>query len=176
LAQAIDMTVAELQMAVFSNHQWFDVSDDYSDEQGEAIRVARDHLLEDLDFVNAPDAIVESFQNGALFGPLFAKIVMFDDRITEFRRDEISGDLVPVKTGRVFFGIEPLPPDEVIVDPSGRTVEEMLGIAHEVLKPRSAVQKLQNDGTYRRIMLGAYNPDEDKGIARADLEDRKSGV
>lgn len=175
LAQAIDMTVAELQMAVFSNHQWFDVSDDYSDEQVEDIRVARDHLLEDLDFVNAPDAIVESFQNGALFGTLFAKIVMFDDRITEFKRDEISGDLVPVKTGRVFFGIEPLPPDEVIVDPSGRTVEEMLGIAHEVLKPRSAVQKLQNDGTYRRVMLGAYNPDEDKGIARADLEQSVRG-
>lgn len=174
LAQAIDSTVAELEMAVFSNSEWFDLADDYGDAEKEDIAVVRDHLREDLDFVEVPDAVSESFLNGALYGTMIAKIVTHDDRITGFERKS-NGDLVPVKTGQVFFGIEPIAPDELVVDPSGRTIDEMLGVAHEVLRPRSAVQKLQNNGTYLRKMLGPYNLEADAGITRADLEQSIQG-
>lgn len=174
LAQAIDTTVAELNMAVFSNTRWFDLDDDYGDQAPDDIKQVRDALHADLEFCNVPDAIQESFLNGALYGTMFAKIVMMDDRITEFKRNS-RGELVPVKTGQVYFGVEPLDPTEVVVDPSGRHVDEMLGLAHEVMRPRSAVQRLQNNGTYLRKMIGPFDPDDDKGITRGDLEQSVRG-
>lgn len=174
LSQAIDSTVAELEMAVFSNKRWFDLDDDYGDDAPDDIMAVRDALHDDLFFVNAADAISEAFLNGALYGTMIGKIVMIDDRITSFKRDA-QGVMRAVKTGQVFFGIEPIEAGELVVDPSGKNIDEMLGVAHEVLRPKAAITRLQNNGTYYKRMVGAHNVDEDKGVARKDLEQSIQG-
>lgn len=174
LSQAIDSTVAELQMAVFSNTRWFDLDDDYGDEAPQDIQKVRDALHEDLEFVNSADAISESFLNGALYGTMIAKIITIDDRITSFERNS-AGNLIPVKKGQVFFGLEPIEPGDLVVDPSGRNIDEMLGVAHEISKPMNAVQRLQNNDTYRKVSLFPHNPDEDRGMGRMDLEQSING-
>lgn len=150
LSQAIEMTTAELEEAIFSKDVWFDVADDIADEQKLDALISRDNLLEDLDCVGARNALAEALLNGAIFGTGIIKMNV-----------EVVRDFAPVRDGqtkvlrpsgdervRVFW--ESIRPDEFVPDPAGRTVSEMMGCFHKVKKPLHYVLDKIERGIYRR--------------------------
>ena len=74
LQQAIEMTVAEMEEAVFGKIGWFDIDDDIMDEEKADALAYRDLLLEDFDRQSVPDAISKVFLLGAIYGTGIAKI------------------------------------------------------------------------------------------------------
>ncbi len=158
LAQAIEMTVAEIEEAVLSKESWFDVQDDIADEDRLDATLARDQLREDLELANVKDVISEAVLNSAIFGTGLLKINV--EVITDQTpvRDEKTLKLKVMGEERVLVSWEAIRPDEFIPDPSGNKITEMLGCAHKLTKPMHAVLEKIESGTYLKSALDSLAP------------------
>jgi hypothetical protein len=153
LAQAIEASAAEIEEGALAKDIWIDIADDVSDETKEDALVARDLLLEDLDEVNAKDALAEIVLNATIFGTGIAKISVEICKESVPVRNPATGKLENKESDRIRVFISSVRPDEFIPDPSGRNLHEMLGFAHEVTVPvHSVLEKIKN-GVYRKEAL-----------------------
>jgi hypothetical protein len=165
LATAIDMTVSELEEAVFAKEVWFDISDDIRDDERVDALLARDQLLEDLNKVGAEDAISEAVLNAAIFGTGVVKINTFVAKALRPSRDALTGELGAQGDERVYVTVESIRPDEFIPDPDATTIEDMLGCAHRTKRPYSAVLAKIESGVYRKdaaVFLGTGGASADR--------------
>jgi hypothetical protein len=171
LAQAIEMTVSEIEEAVFSKDTWFDVVDDIADQDKvDAIR-ARDLLIEDFELVNAKDAMSEAILNAALFGTGIVKISTEVRRAERPVRNQETQQLTAEGMDRVYVTVDSIRPDEFIPDPAGRTISEMLACAHEVDKPMHSVLEKIEQGIYRRDALNWLFPTQSTEQHQVDQDD-----
>ena len=54
--------------------------------------------------------------------------------------------------------VEPISPIEFLIDPAANSIDEALGVAHEVIKPRYHVVEGMQSGIYRDVPLdGDYD-------------------
>ena len=153
LANAIEMTVSEIEEGLFSKETWFDVVDDIADNKRVDALLARDNLRYDLDKANTKDVFSEAVLNSAIFGTGIIKInveVVADDKPV---RNPQTLKLEQGTAERVLVTGESIRPDEFIPDPAGRQIGEMLGCFHEVKKPMNSVLEKIQRGTYRRDAL-----------------------
>ena len=151
LANAIEMTTAEIEEGLFAKETWFDVVDDDQDKVDALL--ARDQLRYDLDSVNTKDVFAEATLNAAIFGTGIIKMnveVLPDRRPVRnpqtMKLEQAQGEVVKV------IG-ESIRPDEFIPDPAGRSIGEMLGCFHEVKKPQNAILEKIAQGVYRKDAL-----------------------
>lgn len=171
LAQAIEMTVSEIEEAVFSKDTWFDIVDDIQDQDKlDAIR-ARDFLIEDFELVNAKDALAEAILNAAIFGTGIVKLNTEVRRADKPTRNPETQVLEAVGADRVYVTIDSIRPDEFIPDPSGRTITEMLACAHRVEKPLHSVLEKIEQGVYRKDALPFLFPSDDTSQKAIDGDD-----
>jgi hypothetical protein len=144
LAQALEMTVAELEEATFGRENWIDLLDDAGDPDHEDINGIRQKFQDDLKADKVPSAIASCYLNGGLYGTLAAKVVVEKDTTPVFEQlPEEEGQENPIPKmavrhePRIRVRLVPIPVTELIPDPDGTDTEDMLGIAHEVVKPRA---------------------------------------
>ncbi len=159
LQQAVESSVAEIEEATFGRGKWFDIKDDLLDEDNRDAEIIRNLLQEDLEGAGAKDALCEVFLNGAIYGTGIGKI------ITE-EKIEMSPIEVPVEgtlttrrelaeTPSVEVRIEAISPKEFLIDPSAESIDEALGVAHEVYKPRYIISEGIEKGVYRDVDIEA---------------------
>lgn len=172
LAQAIDATVAEIEEALFSRDEWFDVASGKVDEIMQLI--VRDQLIEDLDKVNVRDQVIEAVLNGALFGTMIAKINVYTGHEARPVRDTTTFELKAKKGQRVWVSVEAIRPDEFIPDPVGKTIEQMHGMAHRMQRPLHYVLERLASGIYDRRALPLLVPTRRLKNSDVDLEDPQS--
>lgn len=144
LAQALEMTVAELEEALFGREQWIDVLDDNGNPDHEDTNGYRRRLIGDMAKDRIPSAITQSLLTGALYGAMAAKVVV--EEVTERRFEKVpSEDRGAPPLNRVVeypgvkVSIVPIPVTELVPDPEGETVEDMLGIAHDCRRPKTTL-------------------------------------
>ena len=179
LQQAVEAAVAELEEATFGRGKWFDLQDDYLDQQDRDAEFVRNLLQEDLEKTGCKDAINEVFLNGAIYGTGIAKIVVEESIERVPSQMPIEGTMASERTVSEFMGIdvkvEPISPKEFIMDPSANSIDEALGVAHEVIKPRYHVIEGIKAGIYRDVPLdGDYNINDfgfDEEMRQADESD-----
>lgn len=154
LAQAIDSSVSEVESATIDQNVWLDVPDDLKDtESGENTDalMARDQLIEDLDMVNARDTVSEALTNGGVFG---TGIMVINTDVLEMagepRRNPTTLRLEREDAERVVCTWESVRPDEFIPDPSGKTIQQMLGCARRFMVPMHTVQEKIELNIYRQ--------------------------
>jgi hypothetical protein len=158
-AQAIEVSVAEIEEAVFGSGRWFDVEDDAADQDTTDMDLFRNQLLEDLEKAQVPRAMSEVFLNAALYGTGIGEIVMGERTtrtvvpLNNFGIQEMQAELGT----EVVVGLEPVQPDEFVIDPAARSIEESLGVATEKMKPRHIMTAKQESGEYRKGKLGSYS-------------------
>jgi len=173
LAQAIDATVAEIEEAIFSREDWFDVTaQNIKDELLELI--TRDQLIDDLDKVNVRDQIIEAVLNGAIFGTMIAKINVYTGHEARPVRDTMTFELKAKRGQRVWVSVEAIRPDEFIPDPVGKTIEQMHGMAHRMQRPLHYVLERVAAGIYDRRSLPLLVPTRRLKNSDVDLEDPQS--
>ena len=157
LQQAIESSVAELEEASFGRGKWFDIKDDMLDQDPSEAEYIRNLLQEDLEKTGCKDAICEIFLNGAIYGTGIGKIVV--DQTIERSPSEvpIAGTLTSkrelVEYPSIDVRIEPISPKEFLIDPSANNINDALGVAHEVIKPRYHVIEGMRSGIYRDVPL-----------------------
>ena len=159
LQQAVEASVAELEEATFGRGKWFDIQDDMLDENKQDVEYIRNLLQEDLEGAGCKDALCEVFLNGAVYGTGIAKIIT--EEKTERRPVEVpvEGTLTTVRQIEdyvtVDVKVEAVSPKEFIIDPSANTINEALGVAHEVYKPRYVLSEGMAKGIYREVDISA---------------------
>ncbi len=159
LQQAVEASVAELEEATFGRGKWFDIQDDTLDQNKQDIEYIRNLLQEDLEGAGCKDALCEVFLNGAVYGTGIAKIIT--EEKTERRPVEVpvEGTLTTSRQienySSVDVKVEAVSPKEFIIDPSANTINEALGVAHEVYKPRYILSEGMDKGIYREVDIAA---------------------
>jgi len=143
------MSVSEIEEGLFGKEVWFDVPDNIEDQDKKDATAARDQLIEDFDMVNLKDNVSESVLVGAIYGTGIVKINVEVVEDKQMARDDVTKKLSAKGDEKVVVSVESIRPDEFIPDPSGRTIQEMLGCFHRVQKPLHSVLE--------KIELGIYN-------------------
>ena len=151
LQQAIEMTVAEMEEAVFGKVGWFDIDDDIADEDKDDALVYRDLLLEDFDRNNVPDAISKTFLLGAIYGTGIAKL-----NVAQKEEAVLTQSGEPEFSRYVCVTVEPIRPDQFVIDPSAQSIDEALFCAHEFVKPLHLIEERMEEGVYRDVDLAPY--------------------
>lgn len=165
LQQAVESAVAELEEAAFGKAGWFDLADDYDDQQKGDMLPLRDKLLNDLTLAKVPDEAANVILNAALYGTGLAEIIVetvptFTPKVTV--DPETGGPNKEIEEKEQFqVRIESIHPKEFAIDPAARNLEEALGCAHVPLKPRHTIVEKQLAGIYKDYDLGSF-PQEDE--------------
>lgn len=155
LQQAVEMAVAEAEEATFGRSRWIDIEDDLRDEEKTDMALIRDQLLEDMELNGVPASISECYLNGAIYGTGIAKIV--PSEATELVTTEAGTD----EQTYTKCELEPISPEDFVIDPEARSVDEALGCAHIVVRPKHSIEKKQAEGIYEDVFLGEYADDRD---------------
>ena len=155
LQQAVESSVAEIEEATFGRGKWFDIKDDILDEDPKDVEKIRNLLQEDLEGAGAKDALCEVFLNGAIYGTGIGKIITEEKIQRSPVEVPIEGTLTTkrdlAETPVVEVRIEAISPKEFLIDPSAESIDEALGVAHEVYKPRYIISEGMAKGVYRNV-------------------------
>ncbi len=172
LAQAIEQTVSEIEEAIFSKEEWFDVAVETAKDMAQL--ASRDQLLNDLDKVNAADQIMEAVLNGAIFGTMVAKVNTGLHTDQTPKRNMVTYELMASTKKQVKVSIESIRPDEFIPDPVGKTIDQMLGCAHRVQRPLHYILERCAEGVYDQAAIRNVFPTRRLKNSDVDLEDPMS--
>ena len=151
LQQAVEMTVSEMEEAVFNKTAWFDISDDIADKDTNDVLQVRDQLLEDFEQDAVPDAICKAFLLGAIYGTGIMKINVQQKLVPSIND---HGEVEHTK--RVAVTAEAVRPDEFVIDPSALNITEAMYVAHQVYKPLQYVKSKQASGEFMPEYVGPY--------------------
>jgi len=159
--QAIEAIVAELEEAVFGREQWFDLRDDINDQDQTDVKVVKKNLQEDLDRAKVKDAVVESILNAAIFGTGIAKIRVDEETVKSAKESPIPNtlttDTVVYEEDKVTVRVESLTPKEFAIDPTATCIDEALGVAQVVIKPKYEIIEGIREGIYEDKPIGSYD-------------------
>ena len=159
--QAIEATVSELEEATFGRERWFDIEDDVLDMQPQDVEYVRKLLHEDLEKDGVKDAIAECLLNGAIYGTGVGKVLVTEKMEIIPSEKPVSGTLTTtVETQEVPFvsiKVEPVSPKEFVIDPTATNVNEALGVAQVVTKPRYLITKGITEGIYMDKPIGSFD-------------------
>ena len=155
LQQAVEASVAELEEATFGRGKWFDIKDDVLDKEPQDAEYLRNLLQEDLEGAGAKDAICETFLNGAIYGTGIAKIITEEKVERRPAEVPVEGTLTSVRQLEEYLSVnvrvETISPKEFLIDPVANSIDEALGVAHEVYKPRYVLTDGMDKGIYRKV-------------------------
>jgi len=165
LQQAVESAVAEVEEATFGRGKWFDIKDDFADDQPQDIQVLRTQLDEDMTFAKARKSIAECLINSAVFGTGIGEIVM--DEVKELRpatQPIMGGDMTAVgvtQQDRMLVKLRPVMPQNFLIDPVATSIEEALGVAIDEFVPLHQVELAQEAGIYYDVDVAVSAPDTD---------------
>jgi hypothetical protein len=162
LQQAVESSVAELEEATFGRGKWFDIQDDMLDKDPSEAEFIRNLLQEDLEKTGVKDAICEIFLNAAIYGTGIGKIVVEQNIERSPVEMPVEGTMTSTRQLTEYpiidIKVEPISPKEFLIDPAANSINEALGVAHEVIKPRYHIVDGIKSGIYRDVPLdGDYD-------------------
>ena len=159
LQQAVESAVAEIEEATFGRGKWFDLKDDMLDQDNQDAAYIRNLLQEDLEETGVKDALCEVFLNGAIYGTGIGKIITEETIQRRPAEVPVEGTLTSVRQLEEYTSVdvrvEAISPKEFLIDPSAESINEALGVAHEVYKPRYIISEGMANGVYRNVDLPA---------------------
>lgn len=165
LQQAVEATVAELEEATFGSDVWFDIKDDFLDQTPGDVGYLRRLLKEDLEKEGIKEAIAEILLNGAIYGTGIGKILVEEKTERYPVEQPIPGTLTTQRVVQevpyVCVKIEPVAPQDFVIDPVATNINDALGVASEVMKPRYSIVEAIKDGIYDDVPIGSYSDLDD---------------
>ena len=174
LQQAIEMGTAEAEEATFGRSRWIDIEDNLTDEKQTDMALVRDQLLEDMELNGVPDSISECYLNGAIYGTGIGKIVVSEETEMQTDAEGYTDEQTYTKCE-----LEPISPEDFVIDPEARSITEALGCAHIIVRPKHGIEKKQAEGVYEDVPLGDYADDRDissKGETKSSIVNDKCEI
>tara|TARA_R100001460_G_scaffold108250_1_gene158813 strand:+ start:3813 stop:5786 length:1974 start_codon:yes stop_codon:yes gene_type:complete len=163
--QAVESAVAEIEEATFGRGKFFDIKDDLQDVNPADIAIIRNQLEEDMHFAKARSSIAECLLNSAIFGNGIGELIL--DEMTELKttsqaQPEMGLTAVGVeKRERVIVRIDPIMPQNFLIDPLATNVDDALGVAIEKMVSMHSIQQGIDSGIYRNVEIESVSSDSD---------------
>jgi hypothetical protein len=162
LQQAIEVTVAELEEALFSKKKWLDI--DRTTIEDERARQGMDaflsQLLKEYDLNKVPANVAEVVLNGAIYGTGIAKVVV-ESRKSRVPIQNEDGTLSSEEILSPCVKLLPIDPREFVIDPLARSIDEAMGCAHIMRSNIHKVKAKQKSGLYADVEIGSYKDEDD---------------
>ena len=163
LQQAVESNVAELEEATFGRGKWFDISDDYGDQERQDVQYLRNKLTEDFENTKVRKAVAECLINSAVFGTGVAELVLEEIKeMSPATEPLMGGELTAVGvniTDRVVVKMKPVLPQNFLIDPVATEIEDAMGVAIDEFVSMHQVELLQEQGIYRDVYIESAAPD-----------------
>ena len=189
LQQAIEVGVSEIEEATFSKRRWFDIDEDLEEaearrqkklqletlkaqvpklpqeqQQAAVLEVQNVEqeideganeltmkLIEEFELNGVPSAVSETYLNGGLYGTGIGKLVIEDRDIATIEGGVNSTFAVKL------VAVEP---QQFVIDPAAKSVDDALGMAHIIDVPRHTVIAKINSGTYFDVDVGSHSGED----------------
>ena len=150
LQQAVESSVAEVEEATFGRGKWFDIRDDIADQNKIDVEQIKNQLLEDFNYTQTRKNVAECILNGAIYGTGIGELVI--EEIKEMRpatQEIMEGAMQAVGVeiqDRFVVKLNPILPQNFLIDPVATSVEDALGVAVDQYVPTHQVELLQEQG------------------------------
>lgn len=165
LQQAVESSVAELEEATFGRGKWFDIRDDAADTETADIMMLRTGLEADFKRNMIRKNVAECLINAAVFGTGIGEIELTTEKeMKPATQPVMGGELTAVGVtieDRTCVKLNPVMPQNFLIDPVATTVENALGVAIDEFVSKHRVTQLQEEGVYRDTDVGTAAPDFD---------------
>ena len=178
LQQAVESSVAEMEEATFGRGNWFDIKDDYRDQETGDIAYLKKQLTYDFKKTKIRKAVAECLINSAVFGTGIAEVVLEEVKdMKPATQPVMDGQMQAVGVNiseRTVVKLRPVMPQNFLIDPVATTVDEALGVAIDEFVSRHTVEQLQEQGVYNNVYLGNaaedfdIEPDQDLTLYQDD--------
>lgn len=164
-AQAVESSIAEIEEATFGTGKWFDIEDDWQDQDSKDIQVLRKNLQEDMKYARTKQALAEVIQIAATYGTGVAELVVDYKKsykpATRQIEDTGLAEVGVETTDKFYCKIRPILPQNFLIDPNAAEIDESLGVAIDEFVPKHQVEQLIVDGVYRNVPVSSASPDDD---------------
>jgi len=165
LQQAVESSVAEVEEATFGRGNWFDIRDDVKDPNKVDIEQLKAQLMEDFKFTKTRKTVAEAVLNAAIYGTGIGELVIEETKeMVPASQPIMEGAMQAVGVSikeRFVVKLNPVLPQNFLIDPVATSVEEALGVAIDQFVPTHQVEQLIEKGVYRDVELGEAYTDTD---------------
>lgn len=179
LQQAVESSVAEVEEATFSRGKWFDIEDDFQDQDGgQDVEFTKRQLYEDMKFAKARSCISEVLINAAVFGTGIGEVYLEEVKeLVPASEPVMDGTMTAVgvrERERFLVKLRPIMPQNFAIDPLATSVDEALGCAVDMYVPLHQVEMDIERGIYRNVEVttvesdSELEPDNDLTFGQAD--------
>jgi len=163
LMQAVENNVAEIEEATFGRGYFFDIKDNYGDQERLDVMVLRHKLNEEFYKNKIRASMGEVLINAAVYGTGIAEIVLTEE-------NEMVPATEPVMEGamqavgvqvreKTSVKLRPIQPHNFLIDPVATSVDEACGVIIDEFVPTHYVEQMQEQGVYRDIYVGTAADD-----------------
>jgi len=166
--QAVETRHAEIMEAIFGQGDFFDITDDVQDVNGNDIDVSKIKAQLDEDFKK--DKIRKSIDQielmAEIYGTGIGEIVVKTEKEYIPSTQPIPGQVGQAAIGvmekdRIAVKIMPINPKNFLFDPNGTSVDDCMGVAIEMFVSIHKVVQGIESGVYRKVDLGTVSSDDD---------------
>lgn len=166
LQQAVESSVAEVEEATFSRGKWFDIEDDFQDQDdGQDVEFTKRQLYEDMKFAKARSCISEVLINAAVFGTGIGEIYLEEVKeLVPASEPVMDGTMTAVgvrERERFLVKLRPIMPQNFAIDPLATSVNEALGCAVDMFVPLHQVEMDIEQGIYRNVEVNTVESDSE---------------
>jgi hypothetical protein len=165
LQQAVESSVAEIEEATFGRGKFFDIKDDFADQETQDVAYLREQLMRDFKKNKVRKAVGECLINAAVFGTGIAELTL--EEVKDMRpssRPTMDGQLQEIGveiSDRTVCKLRSVLPQNFLIDPVATSVDDAIGVAIDEFVPVHQVEMLQEKGVYKDVSFNFAYPDID---------------
>lgn len=165
VAQAVDTRLAELAEAVLNNDTFFDIEDDFQDQDKTDIEMVKNTMSERFKKDKVKKQLNLVLRLGEIYGTGVGELIVSkvkDSAPAQEPLKEVPG-LVQVgirTTDRIAIKINPVSPKNFLIDPNATDIEDALGCAVEEYVSTHKIIGLMASKEYRPCRLGGTANDD----------------
>jgi hypothetical protein len=165
LQQAVESSVAEVEEATFGRGDWFEIRDDFQDEEKLDIEFTKKQLKEDMQYARARSSISEVLINAAVYGTGIGEIYLKEIKeyvpATQPSEDGGMQSVGVYEKERFLVKMRPVLPQNFLIDPLAPTIEDALGCATDMFVPYHQVKQDMEAGIYRKVEIATVESDSE---------------
>jgi hypothetical protein len=166
--QAVETRHAEIMEAIFGQGEFFDISDDLKDVDGNPLDVAvlKAQLMEDFKQDKIRKAIDQIELMAEIYGTGIGEIIVKTEKVFEPATQAIPGQpgqaaIGVVEKSRVAVKLMPVNPKNFLFDPNGTSIDDCMGVAIEKYVSIHKVVEGIEKGIYRKVNITPEYEDSD---------------
>ena len=163
--QAVESSVAEIEEATFGRGNFFDIRDDLQDPDPRDVGFLKKQLTEDLNFAKTRSSVAECLINAAVFGTGIGELMLEEVvELTPATQPAMDGQMTAIgvmKKDRFIVKLDPVMPQNFLIDPLATSIEDALGVAIDKMVPEHQVRMNIDSGIYMDVDFECTPSDPD---------------